>query len=117
MATGVYFASVLPGQQILDRKEQSQLIDPSLVPPGFFSGAPPPPIGGDEPPADPETILRDMLDMAAEYLEVEPDEEDRLQMQKVTSLLQALLAQNQKAADQMMAGKIVPRALRHLGQG
>jgi hypothetical protein len=86
------------------RKRKTTMIDPSLVPPGF---------GGGAPPADPETILREMLDVAAEYLEVEPDEEDRLEMQKVTSLLQALLARNQKAADQMMQGKLSPRALRH----
>ncbi len=57
--------------------------------------------GGDE---DPVAILGDMLALAQEYLGVEPDEEDKLLMQKVTTLLQQLRAKDQSDKDGALGG-------------
>lgn len=45
-----------------------------------------------------------MLDLASEYFSAEKDEEDKLNMQKVTTLLQQLLAKDQADKDQAMGG-------------
>jgi hypothetical protein len=53
-----------------------------------------------------------MLDLASQYLDVEPDEEDKLQMQKITTLLQQLLAKDQQDTDNAMSGNTSPRTIR-----
>ncbi len=63
-----------------------------------------PPNMGGQGGADPVEILGNMLDMANQYLGVENDEEDKLMMQKVTTLLQQLRAKDQADKDQAMGG-------------
>ena len=89
------------------------------VPPGLegLLGGPPEsiqvsPPEEEGPSGDPAGILRDILDLCREYQNVEQDDEDLLQIEKVTTLLQQLLANNQKEADGMMQGKMSPRGLR-----
>lgn len=67
-----------------------------------------PDAGGD----DTVSILKNMIDQANRYLEVEDDEADRLTMQKVLVTLQQYLANEQKEHDDAMAGKASPRLLR-----
>src|SRR5438093_650387 len=50
-------------------------------------------------------ILRQMLDLATQYGQVEPDQEDKLEMEQARTLLQKLLAKDQKDMDGMMQGK------------
>lgn len=45
---------------------------------------------------DPSSVIREMQDLARAYMDVEDDEEDRLEMEKVTTSLQKLLAKQQK---------------------
>lgn len=96
---------------------------PDEAPPGFGGmpfgvGGPPESIqvspggGEEEAPSAPADLLRDMLDLAAQYREGEDDDEDLLQIEKVTTLIQQLLANNQKESDQMIQGKMSPRGLR-----
>jgi hypothetical protein len=56
--------------------------------------------GGD----DPVAILTQMLDLANQYLQVEPDEEDKLTMQKMTTLIQTLKAKDQADTETAMGG-------------
>lgn len=71
-----------------------------------------PPATGDQGQGDPVAIVSNMLDLASQYLQVEPDEEDKLLMQKVTTQLQQLLAKDQADADGAMQGNLNPRTLR-----
>jgi hypothetical protein len=68
-------------------------------------------------PGDPVELLRQILDLADEYKSVERDEEDILVIEKVTSIVQGLLAKNQREDDGMMQGKLTPRALRRAAGG
>lgn len=84
--------------------------------------APPPDLaallggGGQAPedsmPSDPADILREMLNLANQYREVETDEEDLHNIEKATTILQSILAAQQKESDGMMSGKVSPRGLR-----
>lgn len=85
-------------------------------------GAPPggmPPMGGappappeEEAPGDPLEILRALIALTDEYRAVEQDEEDLLAIEKVRTLLQQLLAANQKMNDEAMGGTLNPRMMR-----
>jgi hypothetical protein len=66
----------------------------------------------EEEAADPSDLLRQILDLAAQYRDVEPDEEDKLAIEQATTLIQKLLAKQQKDADGMMQGKLSPSGLR-----
>lgn len=57
-------------------------------------------------------ILREMISLASAYAEVEQDDEDLLAIEKVRTLIQQLLARNQKESDQLLSGQMNPRALR-----
>src|SRR4051812_27877810 len=62
---------------------------------GAGAGGGPPP-GPDQGPGggDPVAVLGQILDLANQYLQVEPDEEDKLTMQKITTLIQQLKAKD-----------------------
>jgi hypothetical protein len=77
--------------------------DPSMM------GGPPDQGGGED---DPISILQQMLDLADNYGQVEPDDEDKLLMEKARTLLQQLLAKDQKDQDGLMQGKLSPSAMR-----
>lgn len=57
-------------------------------------------------------ILNRMIQDAQDYLSVEQDEEDKLTMAKVLTMLQGYLAKEQKESDQAMQGKASPRLMR-----
>lgn len=63
-------------------------------------------------PASGPDILRQMLQSAAAYRDSEDDDEDLMEIEKVTSLIQGLLAKQAKEQDDMLMGKVTPRALR-----
>lgn len=63
-------------------------------------------------PSDPVAVVQQMVDLSKQYLDVEKDQQDLLQMQKIGTLLQQLLAKDQQDADQVMSGATNPRALR-----
>lgn len=89
---------------------------------GAGGGAPPADLasilgGAQQPQApqaqgDPVEIVSNMLDLASQYVQVEPDQEDKLAMQKVMTELQQLLAKDQQDADKAMGGNMDPRTLR-----
>ena len=81
-------------------------------PPDQIQVAGPAPAEEEEAPSAPSDILRDMLALAQQFRDGEEDDEDLLQIEKVTTLIQQLLANNQKEADGMMQGKMSPRGLR-----
>lgn len=66
----------------------------------------------EEASADPNDLLQQILELAAQYKQVEEDPQDLLTVEKVTTLVQQLIAANQKEADGMMSGKVTPRAIR-----
>ncbi len=78
-----------------------------------------------EPAADPAagggdsttSILERMIADAKLYVEVEQDEEDKLTMTKVLTTLQQYLADEQKETDDLLGGKVSPRALRKVSGG
>lgn len=67
-------------------------------------------------PDDPVGLIQLMIAAAKKYMDVEPDEEDKLTMAKnVLANLQQYLAKDQKDGEQMLSGTISPRALRKAG--
>jgi hypothetical protein len=66
---------------------------------------------------DPVAIVSNMLDLAQQYLQVEPDQDDKLAMQKVSTELQQLLSKDQADADNAMQGNLSPRTLRKAFSG
>ena len=65
------------------------------------------------PAPDPVDVLRQLLSMTHDYLQVEPDENDKAEMVKVALILQRLLAKDQQDKDTLMGGSSsVMRALR-----
>lgn len=65
--------------------------------------------------SDPSDILRQILQLADAYRQAEQDDEDLLQVEKVTSLVQQLLAKQQSERDGLLQGKYTPSALRRIG--
>lgn len=63
----------------------------------------------------PAEIIRAMLQSADQYRQVETDDEDLLAMEKARTLLQQLLANQQKQQDELVQGKASPQALRRFG--
>ena len=91
---------------------------PSGPPPGAGPGGPPPgpgpggpPQGGGDQPVD---QLKQIIDLIQQYLQAEPDEEDKLQGTKMLQLAQQLLAKDQQDRDQAMGGSS-QRILRKAG--
>jgi hypothetical protein len=73
-------------------------------------------VGGPDPQAAVD-YLKQMIDLAKKYLDVEPDEEDKATMTKVMSQLQQYLAKDQSELDGAMSGSLSPRAMRKAGSG
>ncbi len=73
-----------------------------------------PPGGGSE--QQPLAILDQMIQLAKQYLEVEPDEEDKATMTKLLATLQQYKAKDQADTQQAMGGNpAVSRILRKAG--
>ena len=71
----------------------------------------------DAPAADGPQLLRDAIDVIREYLSVEQDDEDKAVAEQVTTLIQKLLAKQQKEQDGLLQGKMSPGAVRRALSG
>lgn len=72
-------------------------------PPGLGGpGGPPPDQGPPDQGGDPVDILQKMLDLYQQYMQVEPDEEDKAVAADCGAKIQKLLAKNQAQADAAM---------------
>lgn len=68
------------------------------------------------PEDEPISLLKQMLQLAAQYLQVEPDEEDKATMAKVQATLQQYLAKDQADAQQALGGNpAISRIMRKSG--
>ncbi len=68
-------------------------------------GGPPPDAGGGGPDAAKALdLIQQIVDLAQQYLQAEPDQEDKLQGTKLLQLAQQLLAKDQQDRDQAMGG-------------
>lgn len=63
-------------------------------------------------PENPQDVLREMLEMASAYQDVEQDDEDLLMIEKVRTMLQQLLAKQQKENDAALGVSPQMRAMR-----
>jgi hypothetical protein len=76
-------------------------------------GMPPeaaPPGGGEE--SGPVEVLKQALDMVKQAISAEPDEQDKLTLEQATTLIQKVLANNEKLADQAIGAGPGARFLR-----
>ena len=82
---------------------------------GMMPPASAPPTNGGGGEDEPIAILKEMLRLAHQYLEVEPDEEDKATMEAVSTMLQKYLAKDQQDAEKLMGGGALSRTLRKVG--
>lgn len=82
-----------------------------MLPPEM--GAPPgmAPAGPEQEEGDPLDQLREALDLIHAYLATENDEEDKLIGEQITTLMQRLLANNQKMMNDALGGKLSPKLM------
>lgn len=107
-------SSMMPDQGVAQPHPLDQLA--AIIGAGGGAGADPSvPPQQDSP--DPNDLLQQILDIAAQYKQVEDDPQDLLTVEKVTTLVQQLIAANQKEADGMLQGKATPRAIRRASGG
>ena len=78
------------------------MIDPSQAGPSA-----PAPSGPDG-----QALLRQAIATVRQYIDSEQDDEDKMAGEKVTSLLQQILAKQQKEQDGLLQGKMSPGAIR-----
>lgn len=87
------------------------MIPPDLAAMLQGGGAPAPPeqqsSGG-----SPSEVLRQILQLCDQYRQVEQDDIDLLEIEKISTQVQNLLANQQKEQDDLLQGKASPRALR-----
>lgn len=97
------------------------MLPPELMggaPPGPMMGGPPPemmggpPPGGEEPPADVGELLQNMLDLADAYRQQEDSQQNLMLIEQARTLIQKILANEEKMSDDLMQGKTSPAALR-----
>lgn len=81
-------------------------------PPGGMPPGPPPEPAAEEPAGDTMSVIRQMIDMAKQYLDVEDDDQEKAQMAGILKTLQDFLAREQKEHDDAMGGKMSPRLIR-----
>ncbi len=86
-----------------------------------MGGTPPPgPPMGAAPPGPPPTdgggdttdLIRQALELVRQYAAEEESEQNTLDAEKITSLLQGILASEEKELEDAMTGKASPRILR-----
>ena len=88
--------------------------------PGYGLGAPSLPTqpgqdqgaSGSSPDAAAADILGQMLDLATQYMQIEPDEEDKQVIAVCIANMQKVRAKDQQDADKLAQGNVTPRALR-----
>lgn len=81
---------------------------PSQAPQGPPQG--PPAEGPDA--GDHSGLLRDILDMVRQAAQQADDEQEALTLEKVSTMMQQILAQQEKQDQELMQGKMNPAALR-----
>lgn len=79
--------------------------------PGVQAGQAQAPSGGNADSAAAD-ILGQMLDLAMQYMQIEPDEEDKQVIAVCIQNMQKVRAKDQQDADKMTQGNVTPRALR-----
>lgn len=67
---------------------------------------------GGEPAGDTKDVIKQMIDLAKGYMDVEDDDQEKAQMAAVLKTLQDFLAREQKEQDDAMGGKLSPRLMR-----
>lgn len=72
-----------------------------------------------DPNASAADLLSQILDLGTQYLQVEPDEQDKATVQGCLATLQKIRAKDQSEADGALQGKTTPRLIRKAmaGQG
>lgn len=75
------------------------------------------PYAGEEGGQSSEDFARSMLELINEWRQVESDEQDLLEIEKISTMLQNLLARNAKEAMDAMGGKLSPRLMASAYQG
>lgn len=76
-------------------------------------GAPEQPFQEDAPAEDTgASKIKEIISMVRAYAEQENDEENILTAEKITTMLQQILAAEQKDTEGMLQGKVSPKALR-----
>jgi hypothetical protein len=91
--------------------ELASLLGGGGAPPPGDPGMMPPEQGAPEGGESTIDILNQMLDLAKLYMEVDEDEEDKMTMAKVLSILQGYLAAEQRESQDAMQGKLSPKLL------
>lgn len=82
-----------------------------------YGGGGPDAAGPDQPgpPAgDPSEIYRQIIDLVREAIAEEKDEQDRLILEQVTTMVQKILANDQKTLDQTLGNSGLASILRRL---
>lgn len=70
------------------------------------------PFSESEEGGDGASKIKEIISMVRAYAEQENDEENILTAEKITTMLQQILAAEQKDAEGMLQGKVSPKALR-----
>lgn len=81
-------------------------------------------LGGGQPAPEPAQeggssldLIREALELVRQYAQQEESEQGTLEAEKITTLLQTLLANEEKELDDAMAGKASPKLLRQAYAG
>lgn len=81
----------------------------------MMGGAPPEQPFSEEPAGqadDGAAKIKEIISLVRSYADQEDDEENVLVAEKITTMLQQILANEQKDVEGMMQGKVSPKALR-----
>lgn len=87
---------------------------PMMPPGGGMPGGGMPPDSPDQGDGatDPLELYKAMKELLREAIDVEHDQEDVLALEKISTLVQQLIANNQKLQDQAMSGAMDPKMMR-----
>lgn len=86
-----------------------------MMPPG--AGGMPPEMPDEGGASDPLELYKAMKELLREAIDIESDQEDILALEKIATLVQQLLANNQKMQDQAMSGAMDPKMMRKAYSG
>jgi hypothetical protein len=92
-------------------------LPPELLAALSGGGVPQAPPGAPQAQGSPSDLIRQALDIVRQYAQSENDEQNVLAAEQVTTLLQKLLANEQKEQDDAMQGKASPKMLRSVYGG
>ena len=84
---------------------------------GGGGGAPPAPEAPAPEQGDTTDLIRQALELVRQYAQAEESEQNTLDAEKITSLLQGILASEEKELEDAMQGKASPRVLRKAYSG